>query len=90
MTQPSSNGPDTGQLLYKLLYNEVLQCILQNARDGLLVPHWRELVATMSPLSGPDPMGVHPLVATAINELPLANWEPGRSTWLASGRRWLV
>ena len=49
MTQPSPDPEHAGQLLYQLLYGEELQRVLQNARDGMLVPHWRELVATMSP-----------------------------------------
>lgn len=86
MTQPS---PNPGQLLYQLLYGEVLQRVLQKARDGLLVPHWRDLVATMSPLSGPDPMGVHSLVVTAINERPRAAWEPGHSSgWRTAVDSW--
>lgn len=99
MTQPSPNpGEQVGQLLYQLLYVEVLQRVLQNARDGSLVPHWRESVATMSPLSGPDPMGVHALVVTAINELPRAAWEPGcgpgwrdaADSWFDAARRSVV
>jgi hypothetical protein len=59
------------------------------SRDGLLVPHWRELVATMSPLSGPDPMSLHPLVVTATNERPRAAWEPGSSPgWRAAADSW--
>ncbi len=89
MTHPLPTPGDTGQLLYQLLYVEVLQRVLQNARDGSLVPHWRELVATMSPLSGPDPMGVHSLVVTAINERPRAAWEPGFSPgWRAAADSW--
>ncbi|KUH89417.1 hypothetical protein [Mycobacterium sp. IS-1556] len=90
MTQASPNhGEQAGQLLYQLLYIEVLQRVLQNARDGLLVPHWRELVVTMSPLSGPDPMSVHPLVVAAINERPRAAWEPGCSPgWRAAADSW--
>ena len=90
MTQPSAGDREKpGQLLYQLLYTEVLQRVLQQARDGLLVPHWRDLVATMSPLSGPDPMSVHPLVVAAINEMPHAAWEPGHSPgWRAATDSW--
>lgn len=90
MTHVSPNPSErSGQLLYRLLYIEVLQRVLQSARDGVLAPNWRELVATMSPLSGPDPMGVHPLVVTAINEMSPAAWEPGRSPgWRQAADSW--
>lgn len=91
MTQPLPNHQDSGQLLYQLLYVEVLQRVLQQARDGLLVPHWRDTVAAMSPLSGPDPMSVHPLVVTALNEMPYAAWEPGHSPgWRAAADSWFA
>jgi hypothetical protein len=39
MTAPAPNpGEQVGQLLYQLLYVEVLQRVLRNARDGSLVP----------------------------------------------------
>lgn len=89
MNQPSPSPEHAGQLLYQLLHGEVLQRVLQNARDGLLLPHWRESVATMSPLSGPDPMGIHALVVTAINERAPAAWEPGFSPgWRAAADSW--
>ena len=92
MTHASPNGGEKpGQLLYQLLYIEVLQRVLQQARDGLLVPHWRDMVAAMSPLSGPDPMRVHPLVVAAINEMPHAPWEPGHSPgWRAAADSWFT
>ena len=89
MMQPIPSHPDIGQLSYQLLYGEVLKRVLQQARDGLLTPHWRDLVATMPMLSGPDPMGVHPLIVTAINEHPYAAWEPGRSPgWREAVDNW--
>ena len=93
MTQslPLDDDEKPGQLYYQLLYLQVLQRVLQDARDGLLVPHWRDLVATMSPLTGPDPMSVHPLVVAAMTEMPYAAWEPGHSPgWRAAADSWFA
>lgn len=92
MTQPLPvDSEKPGQLVYQLLYIEVLKRVVQNARDGLLAPHWRDLVATMSPLTGPDPMSVHPLVVAAINEMPYAAWEPGHSPgWRVAADSWFA
>lgn len=93
MAYPIPNpGDSLGQLSFRLYYGEVLRQALQQARDGVLHPQWRENVGSSSRLSGlqhSDPYGVRLSVVTAINEMPRAAWEPGHSPdWRAALNSW--
>jgi len=81
MTHPTPDASKSlGQLSFRLYLGEVLRQALQQARDGVLGPQWRENVATSSRLSGlrsNDPYGILLPIVTAINEMPRAAWEPG-------------
>lgn len=83
MAHPFPNDRETlGQLNFRLYFGSALREALQQARDGVLQPNWRETVAASSRLSGlqtNDPYGVLLPVVTAINEMPRAAWEPGHS-----------
>jgi hypothetical protein len=79
---PAEASESLGQLSFRLHFGEVLREALQQARDGVLDPQWRETVATSSRLSGlqsNDPYGILLPVVTAIYEMPRAAWEPGHS-----------
>lgn len=83
MAHPFPNDSESlGQLSFRLYFGAVLREALQQARDGVLQPDWRENVAASSRLSGlhtNDHYGVLLPVVTAINEMPRAAWEPGHS-----------
>jgi hypothetical protein len=95
MTHPPPDASKSlGQLSFRLYLGEVLRQSLQQARDGVLGPQWRENVATSSRLSGlrsNDPYGILLPIVTAINEMPRAAWEPGHSPgWRAAVDSWFA
>lgn len=81
-----------GQLNFRLYYGAVLRQALQQARDGMLEPDWRESIAdssTIVHLRTSDPYGVRLPVITAISEMPRAAWEPGHSPgWRVAVDSW--
>lgn len=93
MTTPfSPPGGGLGPLYFRLYHGEVMRQALQQARDGVLSPQWRENVGRSGALSGlqsSDPYDVRESVVTAINEMPVCAWEPGHSPgWRAALDSW--
>ncbi|QFS94740.1 hypothetical protein FIV07_28595 (plasmid) [Mycobacterium sp. THAF192] len=69
---------DDRRSMRRLLENEVLIRALQQARDGILSPQWRDTLEENGALAdAPDFQGVHGAVIATIQAMPLAAWEPG-------------
>lgn len=69
---------DDRRSMRRLLENEVLIRALQQARDGILSPQWRDTLEENGALAdAPDFRGVHGAVIATIQAMPLAAWEPG-------------
>ena len=68
---------DDRRSMRRLLENEVLIRALQQARDGILSPQWRDTLEENGALAdAPDFRGVHGAVIATIQAMPLAAWEP--------------